>query len=237
MYENLKMNLEKWPRLYLELLRIRRYGDWSKSWVVSKNTDCVIDGFPRSANSFAYAAFAGSQNVERPLRIATHTHSPAQIIQAVRWDIPTMVCVRNPKDAVRGLLAFRLEIGLREGASLAQISWPKRGEIEDAVRRWCFFHNQILPYRNSFFVAPFERITSDYTNLSREFVNWSGREWQPWEPELVSAEDIKGEAYHVGPTSLREELKERINSAVDRAGVEHLLKESVNLYYGLVRYP
>lgn len=59
--------------------------------------DLVIEAFPRSANTYisaiAMLAFKGK-------KIARHTHSIGQIKMAVKKEIPALIVVRNPKEAV-----------------------------------------------------------------------------------------------------------------------------------------
>jgi len=57
----------------------------------------VIEGYPRSANTFAYCAF---KFVNPNVKIAHHLHLPFQIIQAVKLNIPAIVLIREPKDAI-----------------------------------------------------------------------------------------------------------------------------------------
>lgn len=81
------------PPLYLAVTRLaNRFG------IVCRETDVVIEGYPRCANSFAEAAFRVAQ--EKRLRIGHHSHAPAQVLAAVRWRIPTVIVFRNPDDAV-----------------------------------------------------------------------------------------------------------------------------------------
>ncbi|ABA57997.1 hypothetical protein Noc_1512 [Nitrosococcus oceani ATCC 19707] len=53
------------PALYLPLAR-RKRTDADGATVVAPNTDLVLEGFPRSGNTFAYFAFQMSQ--PRPLK-------------------------------------------------------------------------------------------------------------------------------------------------------------------------
>ena len=94
-----------YPFLFLPAARLlgnRR----RREFLVSPSTDLVIEGFPRSGNTFAVAAFVLSQ--PRPVRIAHHHHVPAQVIYAVKRGIPVLVVVRKPDDAVLSLvMGFR----------------------------------------------------------------------------------------------------------------------------------
>lgn len=64
----------------------------------ARDTEIVIEGFPRSANTYAYVAFMLAQN--RPMRVAHHVHGPAQFEVALRFDIPCVMLIRDPVDAV-----------------------------------------------------------------------------------------------------------------------------------------
>src|SRR5918999_5771267 len=81
------------PLLALPLARLRGHGV-----PFERDTEIVIEGFPRSANSFAVAAFARAQG--RKPKIAHHVHAPAQVIAAARAGIPAIVLIRNPEEAV-----------------------------------------------------------------------------------------------------------------------------------------
>ena len=107
------------------------------------NTEIVIEGYPRSANTFAVAAFLQAQN--RPVRIARHLHLPVQIIRAVRWKIPTLVLIRYPEDAVLSLL-------VRE--PLISAKW--------ALKEYIGFYSAIRPYSDGYVLATFEQVTSDF---------------------------------------------------------------------------
>jgi hypothetical protein len=66
--------------------------------VLGEGTAIVIDGFPRSANTFAAIAFQIAQEV--PVRIAHNLHSAAHVVAAASKGVPTIVLVRDPTDAV-----------------------------------------------------------------------------------------------------------------------------------------
>ncbi|MGH3138129.1 MAG: hypothetical protein ACRDQE_00190 [Gaiellales bacterium] len=90
--------LSRYPRAYLFLAR-RRYG----SRVLGPDTDIVIEGFPRSANTFAVTAFELAQ--ERPVTVAHHLHVAAHVVRAVQADVPVIVLVRAPEDAIASVVA------------------------------------------------------------------------------------------------------------------------------------
>lgn len=73
---------------------------------VSQDTEIVIEGFPRSANTFAVVASTQAQGA-RPIRIAHHLHAEAQVLAGVERKLPVIVLIRQPEDAIRSLkIAF-----------------------------------------------------------------------------------------------------------------------------------
>ena len=90
--------LSRYPRAYLFLAR-RRYG----SRVLGPDTDIVIEGFPRSANTFAVTAFELAQ--ERPVTVAHHLHAAAHVVRAAQAGVPVIVLVRAPEDAIASVVA------------------------------------------------------------------------------------------------------------------------------------
>src|SRR4051794_35640317 len=83
----------QYPRLSLPLARHR-----TKNGIAAdRTTDIVIEGFPRSGNTFAVVAFRLAQS--RAMQVAHHLHIPAQLLWADRVGMPSMVLVRNPVDA------------------------------------------------------------------------------------------------------------------------------------------
>jgi len=90
--------LIRFPRLYLALAR-HRYGDR----VLGPRTDVLIEGYPRSANTFAVAAFEMAQ--ERPVTVAHHLHAAAHVAAAVEAAVPVILLVRRPEDAIASVIA------------------------------------------------------------------------------------------------------------------------------------
>lgn len=107
---------------------------------VLPDTELVIDGFQGSGNSFATVAFKSCQ--ERPVRLAHHLHAPAQIIKAVEQNVPVLVTLRDPADAVVSLIS----------------RWPYIG-LEQGLRAYIRFYEALTPYLNRMVVSPFAMTT------------------------------------------------------------------------------
>jgi hypothetical protein len=134
----------KHPAVFYGLYRLTRK---DQARVVTPDTQLVIEGFPRSANSFARVAFNRAQS-ER-VRIANGLHVPAQVIRAARWRIPTLVLIRNPKDAVLSLV-------IRDPIS-----------VDQALRYYVSFYETAEKYRDAYVLGLFEEVTGDFGQVIR----------------------------------------------------------------------
>jgi hypothetical protein len=126
------------PRLALPIARLRAHGE-----PFDPGVDIVIEGYPRSANSFAVHAFRVAQ--DHPVRIAHHLHAPAQLIAAARAGVPALVMVRDPEDAV-------LEFVIAKGYL----------SIRQALHGYVRFYTPLLPYRDRLVAGRFRDVTTDF---------------------------------------------------------------------------
>ena len=144
------------PRLALPATRWRARSGHGEA--VDHDTDLVIEGYPRSANNFALAAFQLAQ--AEPARIAHHTHAPATVVTAARWGVPVLLLVRAPEDAV-------LEFVIRRPAlSLAH-----------ALRGYIRFYEPLLGYRDRIVVGSFDDVTTDLGAVIRRLNHRFGTEF------------------------------------------------------------
>jgi hypothetical protein len=139
----LYLPLARWKRRR-HLRQARRLGiPPERMGPVFRDTDAVIEGFPRSANTFAATAFELAHT--RHVRVARHLHVPSQIIAGARLGIPTIVLVRDPEEAVLSLSLWTPHLTLEEG-------------LRDYIR----FYRCILPYHGRFVVATFQEVSTDF---------------------------------------------------------------------------
>lgn len=127
------------PALYMALAR--RNG---KRGLLAADTELVIEGFPRCANSFAEAAFRVAQ--PRPVKLAHHTHAPAHVIAGVRQGVPTLVLVREPDRAVASLI-------VRDSQNYRP---------EECFREYIGFYETVRPFADGFVAADFTQVTADF---------------------------------------------------------------------------
>jgi hypothetical protein len=134
------------PALYLPFAR-RKYPGPSPE-VISSETELVIDGYTRSASTFAVYAFQLAQS--SPVRLAHHLHAPAQLIAAAKTGKPTLVVIREPK-----------------GAVLSQLIREPEVDMKNAMVAYARFHSCLMPYRTSFVIADFQEVTHHFGPVIR----------------------------------------------------------------------
>jgi len=115
---------------------------WNIGTPVDDATDVVIEGFPRSGNTAVFAAFSVAQ--PSAIRIAHHTHTPANAIAGVRRGLPVLVLIRAPDEAVREMMQIRPELTVRQ-----------------AARGYRRFYAPLLPFRDRIVVGRFDDVIVD----------------------------------------------------------------------------
>ena len=210
------------PAVALPLARLRGHGV-----PLGPRTEIVIEGFPRSANSFAVAAFARAQG--RKPEIAHHVHAPAQILGAANRNIPAIALVRNPEDAVLEYVIKKPEI-----------------TISQALRGYVRFYEPLLPSRGAFVTGVFDEVTSDFGAVIRRVNERFGtafKEFQHsednaratldeldryWRGILGSGEQLE---IVVGrPSAIRDEMKSRLRDGYHAASLAGLRARARTLY-------
>jgi hypothetical protein len=161
-------------RLHFELIRRRwlselfaRIDPAMRGTEVTAETHLVMDGFPRSANSFARMAFHVANGPDE--LISSHRHSPRSIETAVRLGVPAMVLIRPPRQAIGSLLQYEPGIS------------PKL-----AVAQYQFFYETILPIAGDVVIAPFAEVTSDFGSVLRRVNAVYGTDFVPYVPDPES---------------------------------------------------
>lgn len=175
--------LGQYPNLYLPAARLRhrwvtrgRKGEGSLAYLdvspppTERRTDVVIEGFPRSANSFAVAAFRLPQPTF--VYIAHHHHVASQVLAGIRAGIPTIVLVRDPQDAILSLLIRHPEIGPRQ-----------------ALVDYIHFYGPLVGHVSRFVCARFEEVTTDFGAVIRRVNERYGTSFQEFEHSAANVKE------------------------------------------------
>lgn len=194
----LQSRLRASPRLYQLYRSVKRVPEQ----YADANTDIVIEGPPRSANSFAVRAFESAQSDS--VNIGHHLHAPAHVLRGCSLGLPTLVLIRDPRDCVISRKAFHLEVSLRE-----QVCHPHLAATwAMLLRDWCRFYETIWPQREEFVVATFETVTSNFGAAIERLNEFFGTAFETFDSEGAAAQAVHQRAgYHAGPSGLREHMK------------------------------
>ena len=193
--------LLKHPAAYYSLCRA---GIKRRDLVVDRDTEVVIEGFPRSGNSFSVFAFVQAQ--ARPVHVAHHHHAQAQIIAGVRRGIPVCALIRTPEDAVKSLVVRAPNVS-----------------VAYALRKYIRFYEDVYPYRDGFIVGPFEEVTTAFDRTIRRLNQRFNSDFVPFdhtedsvarvfaEIDRINAEYNRGvEAVIAKPTEKKDRLKREV---------------------------
>lgn len=201
--------------------------------VTEPDDELVIDGYPRSANTFACDAFIVAQN--REVKMGNHFHSPAQFALATKYGVPAMLVLREPVAAALSWTVFT------EGKLTAA----------DTLRNYVRFHRPLMALTDHFIVAPFEEVTSDFglsiDRLNARFGTRFARfdhtpdaqadifRWM--EDRLQQREKARGEDLKLRrnyPSEVKDARRAEFRASFDAPAVAGLRHEASALYEGLM---
>lgn len=135
--------------------------------LVGPRTELCIEGFPRSANSYTVVNLVAAQR--RRVNFAHHLHAPAQIQRAARWNVPTLLLLRDPRDATTSLL----------------IRYPELSPAQ-VLRAYSVFHRAVLPFADHFVLAPFDRVIRDLPGVVGQLNDRFGTEFRQPDTTVMS---------------------------------------------------
>lgn len=126
----------------------RRLRSFEAEAYIDSRTEIVLDGFPRSANS--YARFAFHVATGKPEILAGHAHSSQLLIWGAKEGIPAVVVARHPDQACASL--YQME----QTVSLVRI-----------FGAYATFHNRIsgLISRGEILLASFDEVVTDFGSV------------------------------------------------------------------------
>lgn len=180
----LQDQVARWPSL---LKLSYRLSSRRADHLIAANTDLMIEGFPRSANTFAAWAF---ELTNPRCKLAHHVHTRAHVLLAVRQKVPAVVLLRPPADAVRSLLVRRPEM-------------PPRV----ALSRYIAFYEGVAPHTQHLIFARFDTVINDYDLListvnrrfGTQFQSFSGGVDKQRVFEAIDEANRRGHGGHINP--------------------------------------
>jgi hypothetical protein len=195
---DLRRFIGQYSSLYLSIKKIQgKYG------ILNSQTEIVIEGYPRCANSFAEAAFRVAQDKE--VSIAHHTHAPAQVLDAVKKNIPTIVVFRDPDDAV-----------------ISRMMRDKKLKPAEAYNEYIWFYNSIWGVLDSCVLSNFEQTINCFGETIRAVNKYYNTRFNEFEHS--NAEAVKRAKELIDELSLQ-----RIGRATQYSKLNQDSKKSRNM--------
>lgn len=220
--KRLQIHAGKYPTVIFSFYWLSRR---DRTRVVTPETQLVIEGFPRSANAFAAVAFGQAQNEK--VRVARSSHVPAQVIRAARWQIPTLVLIRKPRDAILSLV-------VRDPVS-----------VDQALRHYVSFYKTVEKCRSAYVLGLFEEVTEDYGEVIRRVNDKFGTTFSLFHHNEQNVNKVfaridrnyrkrHGETYRETkvsrPSIAREEMKREVVHDLENPKRRKLIAEAEALY-------
>lgn len=222
--QELRSILSTHPSIFLILAK---YSKRTRDLVVNDRTELVIEGFPRSGNTFTVVAFQFAQ--DHRITIAHHLHASAQIKAAMARRIPAIVLIREPADAV--------------------LSWLIRDPhltVAHMLRHYIRFYTSLLACRDEYILATFEDVTGNLGLVMGKLNQRFGTTYAPFSHtadnvrkcfalvEQLDMEDRSTESVserHVArPSQERSGQKSTLKSQFERPRTQTLLRRAEALY-------
>jgi hypothetical protein len=125
------------------LLRLTPLGT---SRQITAHTDLVVEGFPRSGNTFT--TFALEDASAHTLEIASHVHQPSQIKLGLARGLPTIMVIREPAAALASYLVYGPQF------TPAQVT-----------REYCSYHRELVPYVERILICEFAEVTTNMASV------------------------------------------------------------------------
>lgn len=143
----------RYPWLFFSLYQLSPV---NRKLMVTHKSRITIEGYPRSANTYAVYAFRHSNPEVGWDEIAHHLHVQAQVLRSRDYGIPVMLLIRHPLEAVRSLVVRHRFI-----------------PVNEALRDYVRFYTDLYPLRDYFIIVGFETAVSDMggaiEKLNRKF--------------------------------------------------------------------
>lgn len=151
LFDNTKFVFRISQVLFPSFFYLRYFIKKDRYALVDKDTELLIDGFPRSANTFAYAFIELTQPVKK---IAHHVHLPVQFSRSIRFSTPAVFLIRNPVDAA-------ISMSIRRPTYFPYLIFLY----------YFLFHKRISKIINSLLIVKFEEVISDPNSIIRKLRN------------------------------------------------------------------
>jgi hypothetical protein len=159
------------PILLPLLLRLTPEG---LSRQITQQTDLVVEGFPRSGNTFTVFALRNASKNE--IQIASHVHHTSQIKYAVAHGVPTLLVVREPVATLASYLVY-----------------GQHGRPSAVIREYSSYHRELVPYADRLLICDFSEVSTDFSAVIARVNQRHGLAIPPFDQTSANVERVFAE--------------------------------------------
>jgi hypothetical protein len=172
---------------------------------VTRRTEVLIDGYPRSANTYAVAAFDYANGPGR-VALSHHFHHIRQIERAVCFAVPAIVLIRDPREVLGSLVQFSSAYA------------PSR-----ALKSYERFYARVLPLVDDVVVADFHEVISDFGSVIERCNAKFGTSFRPYVRTAASEDAVRRAIERIA----RDDSPEEFENRVSRPSAKRLSAEEI----------
>lgn len=197
--------LEEFPAVYWHIMRRRLRNTEFRDRLVDPLSDLVIDGFPRTASSFAVRAFHQA-NGTSDYKIATHIHSPAQILLGERLRIPMILTIRNPRDAVVAWMTYADHFHRLDSNGSVRY---RRLWLQAQTWRFAKFYEATNRIPHAYVLSDFDKTTTEFSAVMAQLNDKFGCHFELFDHSAANVRAIfDSSKEHLSPNELRNTNRE-----------------------------
>jgi hypothetical protein len=148
---------------------------------MTRQTELLIEAFPRSGNTYAEAAFRFANG--DGVRLSHHLHTVRSVQLAVKYGTPALLLIRQP----RGILGSYMQFN-------------PRYEGSEILEGYVAYHEKLLPHFGQLVVADFPDTTGDFGAVIRRVNERFGTSFVPYERTPENEESVRGMIENAGAT-------------------------------------
>ncbi len=209
----------RYPWMFFSLYQLSPH---NRKLMVTKKTKITIEGYPRSANTYAVYAFKHVNELQWH-EVGHHLHVQAQVLRSIKYKIPVILLIRHPLGAVRSLVVRHDFIPVSEA-------------LEDYIR----FYKDLYHLREGFVVANFEDVIDRFGEVTQRLNNHFSSSFNifPDQDDQAKAavfSEIDRRNIHLDEGKVThlyrpDKDKENLKNAVDLQENSDLYQQAVNIY-------
>lgn len=210
--------------LYLNIQRFRYRNAPFRKKIIHSDTEIMIEGVPRCANSFAVRAFKHANGEDRS--IATHLHVALHIEMAVTLNVPVIMLIREPRACIISMAALYAQANkLTYHESMYQ--YPLQWMLLDYIN----FYTRLKKLSTKIVVGVFSEVTSDFGAVMKRVNLMFDSSFVPFDHSSENMNHIFNTSkVHLSPSPERDTIKKSFEEEMTRLQDSSDFQQAVDLF-------